>query len=40
MTTRTIDPTDALLDHVAAHDSSRDALSAELIAETSAPSTC
>jgi caffeoyl-CoA O-methyltransferase len=36
MTTRTIDLTDALLDYVAAHDSSRDALSAELIAETRA----
>src|SRR3954467_8018402 len=36
MTPRTIDLTDALLDYVAAHDSSRDALSAELIAETRA----
>ncbi|WP_433220034.1 O-methyltransferase [Dactylosporangium sp. CS-047395] len=36
MTTRTIELSDALLDYVAAHDSSRDALSAELIAETRA----
>ncbi len=36
MTTRTITMTDPLLDYVAAHDSGRDALTAELIAETRA----
>ncbi|WP_433061600.1 O-methyltransferase [Dactylosporangium sp. CS-033363] len=36
MTTRTIELSDALLDYVAVHDSSRDALITELIAETRA----